>query len=622
MYKFADTIFALTRECRNDFLYNEIEVVPGYMFSQYQTIKKIHLYYNSHFVEGDYEEINGVIRKKPFYNISKWRCDVATKQIDLDTKDVVLVSNDMETDWNVFLLERELKTWLKRNKMGKVLNEISEKLPKYGSVVLRKIKGGAEVVDLRNFYCDQAAPNLQKSHYKILKHLMTPTELRAMKSVWIETEDGVQTVIDKFISNAPQEPYADGGGVNIVAGAPYAEIFEIYTEVPRSWITGKKEDDEDWTYSHWILAGVDSFQSDAVTGSVQNEDGIVLFKEELTIKEDPFREVHLNRTEGRWLGLGIIEDTFEPQRMRNRYANLEDKGMELATLILLHTTDQSIQKNILSDTENGDIMTSKQPVTRIDTRQYGLAEFNALKQDYDRLADRLSHSTDTLGGDIPPASATATSVVNAIQQATSTYDFKKENFGLFFQEFIDDLVFPELEKEIMKPHRFRFTGSPEETRKLRKYLVDAALNKASAEYFEETGNLYSDTELDRIREELMAKIEKGGRQIWIKVQERFFAGLDYYVDLVITGENRNIQAQLSNIQAVLTIVSRNPAILQDPVIRRVLFKMMSLIGIHISELEQIEEELKEQPQQQLNAAVAELGGTPQGAPPIQPVVTQ
>ena len=124
-------IFQQIRDERQDFLQNEIEVVPGYNFSQYNTLKKAHLYYTGNYEKGNYEEIGGILRKKVFHQMSTWRCEVATKMIDMDIKDFVLVSNDNETDWNVYILEKELKVWLKKNEMGQILNEISRLLPIY-----------------------------------------------------------------------------------------------------------------------------------------------------------------------------------------------------------------------------------------------------------------------------------------------------------------------------------------------------------------------------------------------------------------------------------------------------------------------------------------------------------
>src|ERR1700693_1475158 len=121
-YKYPENIFDAIRQERNDFLYNFVEIVDGYTFNQYVNIKKIHKYYNSHYQDGDYETINGITRKKVFWNIGKRRATIASKQIDIDTKDFLLISENQETEWNVHLLEKELKAYLQKEKYGKLLN--------------------------------------------------------------------------------------------------------------------------------------------------------------------------------------------------------------------------------------------------------------------------------------------------------------------------------------------------------------------------------------------------------------------------------------------------------------------------------------------------------------------
>lgn len=624
MFKFSENIFDAARSCRSDFFYNYIEIVPGYMFSQYATIKKAHLYYNSHMLEGDYELIDGVLRKKPFYNISKWRCDVASKQLDLDVKDFLLISNNPDTEWNVFLLERELKTWLKKSQMGKVLNELVRRLPIYGSAVLRKIKGGAEIIDLRHFYVDQAAPSLKKARYKIIKHMLSPEDLREKKDLGVWSN--VDEVIDKYVSFAPSRSYDDGGSLNITAGEPYASIYEIYMEVPEKWLDGDPGSEEwyvddtelqKFKYSHWIVAGIDNFnilpmQNPSLdTAPESDKAGVVLFKEELKHEDDPFKEVHYNKTEGRWLGLGVVEDTFEVQRLRNRYANMQDKAIELASLILFQTPTQTVHKNILAATDNGDILITGKDggVSRLDTRQYALSEFNSIYGDLNSLADQQTFSSQILSGQAPPASATATSVINQTQQANSVFDYKKENVGLFMEEFVNDLVFPELEKKINSPHRFRYLGDTGEMKAMRRIVARAAVQNAIQQFAEKSDRDPSSEEIDAIEQQVMGQLEKAGNRIWIDVQEGFFKNLDYDMDLVTTGENRNVVAQLANVQTVLGLIARNPAILENPVLRRLLFKMMSLIGMNGSELEALESESQES---QSGAQPGAVPGAPGG----------
>jgi hypothetical protein len=69
-----------------------IEVVPGYEFSQYETLRTIELYHGSKFKTGSKDSLK---REKPFYNICKFRVNVAVRAIDLDTKDVLIEADDM-----------------------------------------------------------------------------------------------------------------------------------------------------------------------------------------------------------------------------------------------------------------------------------------------------------------------------------------------------------------------------------------------------------------------------------------------------------------------------------------------------------------------------------------------
>ena len=142
--------------------------------------------------EGEGEAINGIMRKKVFWSLGKRRATIATKQIDIDTKDFLLLSTDQATEWNVNLLEKRLKAWMKTSKYSTILNQIADELPVYGSVILRKTKDGAELADLRYTFLEQSAPSLKKSRYLIFKHLMTPEAMREMEGTWDNVREAME----------------------------------------------------------------------------------------------------------------------------------------------------------------------------------------------------------------------------------------------------------------------------------------------------------------------------------------------------------------------------------------------------------------------------------------------
>lgn len=590
-------IFRQIREERDDFLNNEIEVVPGYTFSQYNTIKKIHLYYNGHYEKGDYEEVNGVIRKKVFHNITSEPCDIATKMIDLDVKDFTLVSNNPEQDLNVLILEKELKAWLKKNEMGQTLNEISRKLPIYGTCVLKKTAKGASLVDLRYLYNDQSADTLENGRYTIIKNFLSHQELRKMATKGWEN---IQKAIDSFsgkyhlgydlnavnTANNGSSLYFEGSGQQEQKNnVPLVEVFERYGQVPLSWFTDKEKDENEYVLAKYIVAGVDQITRND-SGAILSDDGLILFKEQ--IDELPFKEVHFQRTEGRFLGIGVVEKLFEVQRRMNELKNQESRAAELGSLQVFQSRDVTVASNVMTDLQNGDIIKVKSEITPIATESRDLSGFANMAVSLKQHADDITFSRDVVSGDTPPSGTTLGALQIQAAQTSAVFDYKKENIGLFLEDFINELVFPQIEKELNMEHTLRLVGSMDELMRLRKNF---AMNMANSDMIEAV--MTSDAEptpelYQYLYDNNLANISKMGDKIWVKIWKNFFKNLDYYVDIVITGENRNVASQIQNSSQLLQVIGSNPALLQDPVSKKLLFKLMSNMGFHLSELEDME----------------------------------
>ena len=85
--------------------YQSIDMPGGYKFDTAETIKKSLAYYDGEFLKGKKDKL-GV--KKNFFNITKSTCDVATKFIDLDTKDIMFLSTGGSWEW-VWLIQKDFK---------------------------------------------------------------------------------------------------------------------------------------------------------------------------------------------------------------------------------------------------------------------------------------------------------------------------------------------------------------------------------------------------------------------------------------------------------------------------------------------------------------------------------
>jgi hypothetical protein len=179
-----DTIFDFVKEQRTQYRAYTIEIADGYEYSQYQTLRTIELYHNSKFTTGSLDSLK---REKPFYNICKFRVNVAVRATDIDTKDVQVTSEATDGYAQSFILSLKNRNWMKHSNYAAFLNRFGQVRAKYGGVLVKKTEQNGElrlhVMQWRNMITDQV--DIQDG-VKIERHYCTPAQLQGMvSSGWI-----------------------------------------------------------------------------------------------------------------------------------------------------------------------------------------------------------------------------------------------------------------------------------------------------------------------------------------------------------------------------------------------------------------------------------------------------
>lgn len=178
----------------NNYENNTIQLVPGLDYNQYYTLRKIEFYWNSLYLNGQKDTLG---RIKPFYNISKFRVNVATRATDLDIKDVKVSSDNPADRVRSLIFNKELYNWMKKSDFSKTLNEAGQTRPKYGGVLVKKClekESGkdeleVEVVEWKNVITDPV--NIMDGVI-IEKHYMSPSELSKKEGVWDNVKDAIK----------------------------------------------------------------------------------------------------------------------------------------------------------------------------------------------------------------------------------------------------------------------------------------------------------------------------------------------------------------------------------------------------------------------------------------------
>jgi hypothetical protein len=601
----ATNIFSQIRKEQWDYMFNWIQIVPGYPFNTYWTIKRIHLYLNSRFE--DATTFNG--REKIFFNIVLPPCEVAMRMLNIDTKNIRLWPLNPESEFSTYLLEKELRVWLKGHKFGKVLNQLAEEAPRLGSVVLEKTPDGANVVDLRRIILDPTVEHVQDSRFVTTISYMTPTQMRDTKG-W-DTK-AVETAIQRFQNANTTEPYEDQiVNANIMRSTPYIKVFKRYGEVPMWWVDdkakpGTKAGDK-LVKSVFIVAGAD-LQEKNQEGKPVGELGVVLFKS-VWRKEWPFKDFHYMKTKGRWLGIGIVEMLFDVQERVNEMKNQKRLAMEISSMHLFQTKDKSIVRNVLTDLQSGDLMLSPNGIEPIATEERGLAAFKDEEESYGMQTDKLSFAYEALRGDTGDASTPLGTTQIAVAQGTSVFAFKKENLSIFIQDFFNDLVLPELMKDMTPEHIMRFTGTAQELQK----LDQAASEVYANDYIKSEilkGSMVTPEHMDMAKQHAVQTYQKLGVNRFLKMKENFYKDVDFEFDFLVTNEQADPAKMATNIQAVLTETAQIN--LNDPRIKLLYDKLLEQLGISPAEIEladqQAQKMMQEQPQEPPQQGSGQIGG--------------
>lgn len=603
-------IYAQIRYEVDQFLYNFISPVPGYAFNTYQTIKRTFLYLSNRYENGSYY----LGREKLFFNIITPPVEVATKMLSIDPKNIKLIPTNPESYFPTYLLEKELAQWLKTSEMGKILNQIAEEAPRYGSVFLEKTKDGAKVCDIRRTMYDPSVERILDSRFITTIHYMSDVDLR--NSGW--DEQAIELAIERFGNTQAAQAMEDfSGNLNVMRSSPQVKVYKRYGEVPEWWLDEsmpipQQGSSTKMVRSLFITAGPDVLQRNT-SGQIVGELGVTLFKSKWR-GDYPFKDFHYTKIKGRLLGMGVPEMLFDVQTRFNELKNQKRLSMELSTLHLFQTKDKSLVRNVLTDLENGDIMFSPNGVEPVANEERNLPAFQQEEESYANQVDKLSFAYEAIRGDDQPGNQTLGEVQIQVASATGVYGFKKKNMRYFLKGFFNDLVLPQLIKDLTPEHIMRFTGTAQELDKLDTAAAEIYANDVIIKTAMEGGKVDQALQ-DTARQKAIKEYRKSGTNRYLKIKEQFYKDAKFDFDFDIENQDTDPNKLLQGIQTLFGFL-QNPAVLQDPRLKMLFYEAAEQFGISPAEMEFADNQATEM-QQNGQLPTLQAQQQPQGQPQPQ-----
>lgn len=534
------------------FFYKPVQMAGGHTFDHADTLKRINLYHASKYEKGCYDS-QGFY--KYFYNIVKPSCDVATKFIDLDVKDFIFVSETPEQDYKIWIMQRDFRYWTKTSGFGELLNTIAFDYPKYGSIVLKSDKTNEwNKVNLENLRFDPSTSSLEESSFVYEVHMMTVREMHDMK--WDKE------IIDQLVTRN--------------SDSYHFTVYECYDYLP----DGAKK----WTRKFVTDFSKRRAKDGPLVETPESElndrnsyvSGLVLHEDE--VAELPYRELHWERTPGRWLGVGFTEYLFDNQIRRNEIINIKAKNMYFSSLKVFQTSDETIGKNLLSSVENGQILKTASPITPVVTEERNLPAFAEEEQQWDMNTERKTFTFDIArGGNLPSQTPLGVAQLSA-GMVSSYFEIKREQFGLFMRQLVLNDILPSFKKENRKKHILRFMSSDKEITKIRKAVTDHTINKSILDYASKTGLLPSKMSVELMRYKMQEFVMKK-EDVALEIPDSFYDDVEATVDVQVTGEQFDSGARMQTLNTALQILGSNPTIVENPVTRSIFLKMLELAGV-------------------------------------------
>ena len=529
---------------------NSIEIVDGLLFNMSETIKKIEYYWNSRYVNGQKDELG---RIKPFYNIGKFRTNVAVRATDLDVKDIKVSSDNPSDRVRSLIMNKEIYNWMKEVDMSRILNKAGHTRAKYGGVLLKKTeKGGKleiDVVEWKNAITD---PTNILGGVIIEKHWLSPSELSKKKDVWNNVEDAMALVTKKRTKGTEATEYK-------------IPIYEIHGEFPETY-NPEIEDGDKTNFSKMVFYIADACGK-----------GIPLYFEEE--KESPYKFLAWDEISGRGLGCGVMEDGFEAQMWTNESISAEKNVMDLAGKVYIKTTSEKFGNNLITEAENGQVFVMEDGTDAgvMNLTPNSLPQFQNLVEKWDTQYERTSNTFNAVTGDTLPSDTPLGSVAIQTKQASSFFDYRREEAGIFWREVFNDWVIPYIVKKINKQHILASDYSSEELEMIDDLFSKYEAEKIVWEMIEAGKPVYAGQReqlIETIKE--IQRINKGRR--YLDVPEGYFKDFKAKITIDLTGESKNKAEQLQSLWTVLT-QANIPAVRQDPDMMNLLSQILELTGI-------------------------------------------
>lgn len=582
--KTENSVAELVRRNEADFITGSTTISKHVEFKLSENLDKIDAYINSKHTTPSSDSMG---REKPFFNIVTAAINIWFRATDIDRKHIKVRATKSSDIFADFLATIHLQNWMRKDNFGAFLNEWGRTLARYGSAVVKFIETDGKlhsmvvpwnrlIVDPVDFDNDVVIEVLE----------LTPAQLKKRKGY-------DQDIVDELIKtkNVRETTGKDKKDTK----ANFIKLYEVHGELPLSYLTGKEKDEGEYVQQMHVISFL-------AKGDKGKYDDFCLIKG----REDknPYMITHLIKEDGRTQAIGAVEHLFEAQWMMNHTNKQIKDQLDLASKLIFQTSDGNfIGQNALSAIESGDIMIHaiNQPLTQLANNSHDITSLQNYGSQWKALASEIVGTSESMMGNAAPSGTAWRQVEALLQESHSLFEIMTENKGLHIDDMMRTYIIPHIKKQMDTSEEIGAVLEAYDIERIdRKYVPAEAKKRLARKVIRQiidtkTFPLITQEVQDEEMQKIQSELDEQGNQRFFKPDDltdmtwkELFKDLEWNLEIDITGEAKDNQADMSTLSTVFQTVATNPEVLTDPkanlLFNKILIKTNTVSPIELSQL--------------------------------------
>ena len=557
-----------------------IEVPGDDSYSQSDLINEINSARLSRYVSDNASD--DIIGDFPYDNISKYRIRLEARATDFDPSHITIdpLNGSDEARVAAMVSTKSLQKYMREIKFGNTLNKITDTLPEYGGVLVKKTKDGVHVVPWENVVTDMS--NIM-SGIIIERHYYLPSELKKMD--WKNADIVIATAAAKNRKVDMQDTDAE----DTETISELIEVWEIHGEVSKSEYDFAEamfeerehvydpEGDTEYVSCQMIIAP----QGKNEDGDMQ---GVFMQVNEEGPLEDTYRYKARNPHSGRGLGQGIVEELGEHQRWHNFYKTEEARAVAIGGKVLFVTDDGNVVDTIYDDgIDHGTILkvSEGKMFQQANVLPNSVPIYSNIRAEYSDSADKLTNSFAVALGSQEfsdtPFKAQYLQDINSNSQFKQYYEEISEELIV---PIVEDWLLPTALEKAAKEGEIYETFSRQELDLIDSTLVEKELMKKLPEMLMNTGQPVPPEMVQMLRQNMRQSLTKKGTKRQIKDIAKFVKK-DAIGKVVVhvSDEQKNKRALFESYSNAMQLFAEN-----DPARLAIRDRILDQMGVSKEEL--------------------------------------